>query len=262
VLRIKIGKVDANSEFDRTVAALEFIHQSTGSSATLFTLPTYPDPAMSVNVFVKPMKNLQVGFGVYDGSYANGVRTGDVGPRNFFRNTNDLFLIGEVDQSWTLGKEELAGRLGVGGWYNTNRFARFDGGQDSGTGAPFALLEQAIWRANPHDDRDVRGVSAFVMYGYADPVITVIDHNIGGGIAWIGPLPSRPTDVCGFGVQAAHFSDSFAPGDQFEVSYETFYRLQIKPWFSITPDIQYVSNPGGRGTPDALAVTLRFLVVF
>ena len=39
-VRVKVGKVDANSEFDHSEVAQEFLHQSAGSSATLFTLPT------------------------------------------------------------------------------------------------------------------------------------------------------------------------------------------------------------------------------
>jgi porin len=262
LLRIKAGKVDANNEFDHSKPAEEFLHQSTGSSATLFTLPTYPDPATSVNIFVKPTKDLQLGFGLYDGSYANGVRTGSLGPRAFFRSAEDLFLITEIDQSWTIGSTQLPGRLGVGGWYSTNTFARLDGSRATGTGGPYALLDQTLWRANPKDEHDARGITGFLMYGYADPAILSLDHSFGGGIAWTGPLPGRPDDVVGTGVQAVHFSSAFRPRHEYEASYEAFYRIQIKEWFAIKPDLQYIANPGGRGTSDALALTLRFEIHF
>jgi porin len=262
VLRIKAGKVDANNEFDHSETAQEFLHQSTGSSATLFTLPTYPDPATSLNIFVRPWKELQIGFGLYDGTYANGVRTGSTGPRTFFRSAEDLFLVSEVDCSWTAGKDALAGRLGLGGWYSTNQFARLDGGRATGTGAPYVLLDQAVWRASPKDEKDTRGVGVFVMYGYADPAILIYDHNIGGGIAWTGPIPGRPDDVTGAGVQAVHFSRSYHPRGEFEASYELFYRLQVTPWFAIKPDLQYIANTGGQRTPDALALTVRLEMHF
>jgi porin len=262
VLRVKAGKVDANNEFDHSETAQEFLHQSTGSSATLFTLPTYPDPATSLNIFVRPWKEVQIGFGLYDGTYANGVRTGSTGPRTFFRSAEDLFLISEVDYTWKAGKDALAGRLGVGGWYSTNQFARLDGGRATGTGAPYALLDQAVWRASPKDEKDTRGVGVFVMYGYADPAILIYDHNIGGGVAWTGPIPGRPDDVTGAGVQAVHFSRGYHPRGEFEASYELFYRLQVTPWFAIKPDLQYIANPGGQKTPDALALTVRLEVHF
>ncbi len=131
--RIKVGKVDANSEFDRSAYGRQFLNQSTGSSSTLFTLPTYPDAATSINVFLKPTKELQLGLGVYDGSLAQGVRTSGLGPKTFFRRPDDLFLIGEADQTWKLGPQQLTGRLGVGGWYSTNKFDRI---REGGGGPP------------------------------------------------------------------------------------------------------------------------------
>jgi porin len=236
--------------------AQEFLHQSAGSSATLFTLPTYPDPATGANVFVKPVEALQVGLGLYDGSYAYGVRTGSTGPRTFFRSAENLFLISEVDLSWQ------SGRLGVGGWYSTNTFAKLDGGRATGTGGPYALAEQTLWRANPKDEKDERGVRCFLMYGYADPAISIFDHSFGGGISWTGPLPGRDADVLGAGVQAVHFSDAYHPRDGFEASYELFYRVQVSSWLAVKPDVQYIAHPAGRGTPDALALTVRFEMHF
>jgi len=262
VLRIKLGKVDANTEFDHVNAAQEFLHQSAGSSATLFTLPTYPDPAMAINVFAKPHENLQLGFGVYNGSLANGTRTGDRGPGAVFPSADDLFLIGEIDASWTLARAHLPGRLGVGGWYSTNTFPRFDGGLATGTGAPYAFLEQTLWRANTSDDNDQRGVTLFLMYGDADPAIVPFDHNLGGGLAWTGPIPGRASDIAGIGAQAVHFSSGYDARASCEISYEIFYRLQLKPALAIKPDLQYIANPGGKGTPDAVLLTVRFEIVF
>jgi porin len=262
-VRVKVGKVDANTEFDRCDAAQPFLHQSTGSSATMFTMPTYPDPAISVNLFLKPRDDLQIGFGVYDGSLGSGVRTGELGPQPLYHGgAGRLFLIGEIDKSWTIGANKLAGQIGVGGWYSTNDFARLDGGEANGTGGPYAFAQQTVWRANPSDENDARGVAVFVMYGYADPAIVQFGHNIGGGIAWTGPIEARPNDVLGLGVQAVRFSDGFNATARFEASYEMFYQLQLTPWLMIKPDLQYVANPGGQGTPDALALTLRVQLDF
>ncbi len=267
-LRIKAGKIDANNDFDHSPTAQEFLHQSTGSSATLFTLPTYPDPATGLTIFLKPNKDTQIGFAIFDGSGAEGVHTGSNGPRTFFRNAQDLFLIAEIDQTWELGKDHLPGRLGVGGWYSTNHFQRMDsamgaaGRQVTGTGGPYLLLDQTIWRADPKSEKDGPNIAVFLMYGYGDPTILPYDHGIGGGLAWTGALPNRPDDILGVGVQAIHFGDAYRADCRFETSYEVFYRIQIAPWMAIKPDLQYISNPGGRGTADAVAVTLRIEMHF
>ena len=44
--------------------------------------------------------------------------------------------------------------------------------------------------ANPKESTDARGIGLFVMGGTADPAILQYDYNIGGGIAWTGPLIS------------------------------------------------------------------------
>lgn len=262
VLRVKAGKVDANSEFDRSPTALEFLNQSTGSSATLFTMPTYPDPATGINIFLTPVADLQLGFGLYDGSLASGVRTGALGPRNFFRNPQRLFLIAEIDKTWALGPNRLAGRLGVGGWYSTNKFQRLAGGETTGTGGPYVVLDQILWRASPRDDEDPRGIALYFMGGYADPAVINTDYHLGSGISWKGPIPGRTADIWGVGLNSVHLSDAVHPLHSFETSYETFYRLQITRWFSLKPDLQYVVHPGGGGVRDAVVATIRFELAF
>jgi porin len=242
--------------------AQPFLHQSTGASATLFTLPTYPDAALGINVFVKPASDLQIGFGVYDGSLAEGVRTGELGFQPLLHGGGGAFLIGEVDKTWKLAADQLQGRIGVGGWYSTNDFARLDGGEARGTGGPYALLEQSLWRANSADSDDARGIGMFVMYGSADPAIVQFAHNIGGGITWTGAIPGRDHDIIGAGAQAVRFSHDFDAQAAYEVSYELFYKVQATPWFVIQPDLQYIANPGGHGTPDALALSVRMQVNF
>lgn len=65
-LRVKAGWVDANSEFAVSEAAGEFANPSFGLSPALALLPSYPDPAPSLNVFARPLAGgPEVGGGVY-----------------------------------------------------------------------------------------------------------------------------------------------------------------------------------------------------
>ena len=68
--------------------------------------------------------------------------------------------------------------------------------------------------------------------------------------------------MLGAGVQAVHFSRGYEPRDEFEASYELFYRVQLSSWLAVKPDVQYVVHPGGKETPDAVAVTVRFEMHF
>ena len=124
-LRFKIGRLDANNEFAFVEHGAEFLHSSMGPSPTIFVLPTYPDPASSVNLFVYPTEGLSLGFGVYDGAASRGVTTGVHGPHTL--RGGDLFFIGGLDSQWTLGPQQLPGRLGLGGWEAYRDFYPFLG---------------------------------------------------------------------------------------------------------------------------------------
>jgi hypothetical protein len=48
------------------------------------------------------------------------------------------------------------------------------------------------------------------------------------------------------------FRDGAEYTDTQETSVELFYKIQITPYLSVQPDLQYVINPGGNGASDAL----------
>ena len=113
-VRVKIGKVEANSEFDFADNAGDFMCSSPGCSPTIFVFLTYPDPATSVNVFIYPNDSLYVGAGLYDGAGQEGISTGLRGPETFFGSPSDLFIIGEAGMTWECA-EGRPGRLAIGG---------------------------------------------------------------------------------------------------------------------------------------------------
>jgi len=259
-LRIKLGKVDTNSEFNYVDHGAEFIHSSPGFSPTIFVFPSYPDPAMSVNLFVYPTDWAYFGFGLYDGAMQNGFRTGSRGVETFTH--EGLFYIGEGGLTWSLGEDELDGRLGLGGWYHNGTFERFDEDTQNGTGGFYLVLDQLLTRENPDDAEDEQGVGIFFMYGRSDPDVSEVDHHVSAGLAWTGPIDGRDSDVLGFGVNYVHFSQETGSGftDHHETAYELFYKIEIAPQISIKPDLQYIANPGGEGLPDAFVATLRIEV--
>lgn len=265
LFRVKVGKLDANGEFAYVDHGGEFINSSMGFSPTIFTLPTYPDPAFSVNVFAYPTDWLYVGFGVYDGSGAQGVATGQRGVRTFFsHNAGELFLIGEVGVVYDLF-DHLPGRVAFGAWGHTADFTRFDGGTEDGTTGFYLLADQAIWRENPDNDEDEQGLSAFLQAGWADGAVSEIDTHIGGGATWTGLIPGRDDDILGLGATWVSLSDE--PGAGFtknsELTFEWFYRLQLTPALAIKPDLQWIVDPGGDASVnDAVVGTLRVEFVF
>lgn len=260
-IRVKVGKIDANADFAHTPDADEFINNSFAAQPVILGFPTYPDPAMGLTLFVNPTEKTYLGAGVFDGSTLAGHRTGDIGPAGFFHGASHLFYIGEAGIDWTAPRQ-LDGRFSVGLWHDTSDFDRFNGGSDSSSTGPYVMLDQQLWRENPSDKDDHQGIGLFAKYGYADPNVSAITHNIAAGMAWTGPIPGRDDDVFGLGVSWAGLSDHAGLTQSNETVYEMFYRLRLTTWFSIKPDLQYITHPAAGADGDTLAATVRMVIDF
>jgi len=243
---------------------------------------------MGVQAFFEPPSGFYAGTGVFDGSGARGVHTGEYGPRHFFDRPDDLFFIAEVGQHYKLpvGNRHLPGTLGVGGWYDSNHFPRLDGGGvQAGTGGAYLILDQLLWK--PFGERPVAvgapgenlvdqeveesypgGIAASFSVSWEDPIVNRIDGNALLGLTWTGPIPSRKIDALGLGATWAHFSADALTRDNYELAIETFYQIRFTEYLSLKPDLQYIIHPSGSGTLDespiqnALVFTLRLEMAF
>ncbi|MEM1108632.1 MAG: carbohydrate porin [Planctomycetota bacterium] len=266
-VRIKLGKMDANNEFAFVENGGEFINSSPGFSPTILAFPSYPDSAIGANVFVyedlDDRSAFYFGIGIFDGALQEGFATGQRGFSTVFGEPSDFFLIGEagVEHENALGP----GRIGVGVWHHSGTFDRFDAGTESGTTGGYVVVDQTLFRANPEDPEDERGIGLFAQYGWADDAVSEVDHHAGLGVQWTGPLAERPDDVLGLMVSPVFFTDEAGAGftEESEWAFEAFVKLQVTPWLSVKPDIQLILNPGGdEDIDDAWVGTLRFEATF
>jgi carbohydrate-selective porin OprB len=244
-LRIKAGKVDANTEFALVENAGNFLNSSMGYSPTILVMPTYPNARLGFNAFVAPTERFYAGLGVYD------VAGGGFMP------------IGEVGARWKSGKTQLPGRLGFGLWHYTGNLERFQGGSKAGTTGFFVVCDQRLWRERSEDHEDSQGLGVFFQFGSADADVSEITRHLGGGVEWTGAIPGRNADAIGFGATHVKFTSRPEAGFEksSELALETFYKIQVTPWLSIAPDVQYIRTPGGAASPGhALAGTVRVTV--
>jgi len=264
-VRIKVGRVAANSEYAFVDHGGEFGNSSMGFSLAVFVLPTYPDPAMSINVLFYPQEWLYAGLGIFDGSEQEGVLTGSRGAKIFFASPADLFVIGEPRVMWVAGSRELGRRLGLGGWgHHTGTINQFDGGVEDGTAGFYLVSDQEVWHENVKAQEDEQGIGLFFQYGNADPDISEVQSHFGAGLVWTGAIPTRDEDVVGIGLSKVWFTDEPQSGliNDTEVALELFYKVQLFPWATIKPDLQYIANPGGEGLADAVVGTVHIEVLF
>jgi len=258
--RLKIGKVDANSEFAYADTANEFIHSSSGFSPTIFVFPTFPDPAVSVNLFLTPTEGVQIGVGVYnaddDGAYS--------GRRFLSARFDEVYAIAEAAFSWEhLGLAQAGdGRLRIGAWHHTGEFAKFDGGTENGTHGYYLVADREIWRADQDDREDSRALRMFFQYGWADQDVSDFQHHVGLGFEHTGLFPCREIDTTGLMANYADLSDIPSAGFRHdEIAFEVFHHFQVTPYLGIKPALQYIVNPSGsQAIDDALVATIRFEV--
>ncbi len=212
--RLRVGKLDANSEFAYVAAAGDFSHSSAGFSPSIFVFPSYPDPATSVNLFVDSWApwsdaTATLGYGLYDGSFGvDEIRTGRRGPSTFFSSdlSNDFLhlLQWEVVTDHGGGQES---RTTVGAWKHTGLFERFDGGQEDGTEGVFATWERSL----PRSGLDGHHVYIFAQYGWADDAVSPISEHAAAGFVVEAPFVHRPLDRAGLYASLADFTEAEQP---------------------------------------------------
>ncbi|MDX2114037.1 MAG: carbohydrate porin [Planctomycetota bacterium] len=266
VLRIKFGKVEANSEFAFLNHGADFVNSGAAFPSTFQGFPTYPEPATSLNVFVYPAHWLYAGFGWYDGATLDGFATGGRGPATFFSDSksSSWSFIGEMGVT----AEELGflrnARLALGGLGHTNEIAAYDGGTQDGAAQFYALAEALVWKRVADDPDDKQGLAAVVRYCWADEEVTVAGNYLAGGVQLTGTFSGRESDTTGVFASWLDMSDADGAGfDGDEWVIEWFYKVQVTPWLSVKPDLQYVIDPSGnQDIDDALVGILRVEVVF
>jgi len=263
--RIKVGKVDFNSEFSVAETAGEFVNSTAAVSPTIFVYPTYPNPATSVNVFYHPTETFYVGGAVYDGAGGEGVSIGKLGPSSFFSSdpSDAMFYAAEVGNAWAGGGGWGAGRVSLGAWHSTGKFARFSGGIEEGTEGIWAGFEQRVWRENPTEEDD-QGLGVFLTVGVSDEDVSGCGTSVAAGLQWTGPFTGRDSDVFGLGVFHCDLTDDPAAGTpNDETVFEALYKVQLTNSISVKPEVQYILNPGGVvGVDDTLVALIRFEFLF
>lgn len=263
-VRVKLGKIDVNSEFAAPPYGEEFLNGSTAFSPTILSIPEGSDTAFGANVFVYPTDRFYAGVGVYDGALQAGYNTGGNGPATTFGPPDDAFVIGETGVTWDGGDSGRDGKVALGYWYHSGHFDRFDGGVDHGTSGPYVYASQTLWKANPGDENDDRAVGIFAQYGYADPSVSLAEHHVGAGIVWLGPIPGRDEDQLGASVNWIRFTDANGAdlSHHTETAIELYYKGQLLKWLSVKPDVQYIIHPGGTDEGDAVQFTIQFVADF
>ncbi len=245
-LRLKGGKIDANTEFDAVQTAGDFLNASMGYSPTIVAFPSYPEPKLAFTAFLQPTVH-------------NGLATGI-----FETASSGTLSILEPSRTWTVGHTENQGRVSVGYWHLSGDVDRFDGGKAHGTQGFYSVAEQTLWRTS-QSDRTEHTVSAYFQIGSANGKLSPFERHMGGGAVLQGTWGKRPQDSIGIAATDVRLSSQPAAGFETgsELVLESYYKAFLTRHFSLVPDFQFVHHPGGSlAHADCPIFTSRFVASF
>jgi len=94
-----------------------------------------------------------------------------------------------------------------------------------------------------------------------------MNFYIDGGLNYKGLITTRDNDVLGVAFAYGHLNNnpednegSSFPG--YEMVFEATYQMELTPWLSFQPDLQYVIHPSGTDIANALVLGVQATVSF
>jgi porin len=115
-----------------------------------------------------------------------------------------------------------------------------------------------VWR------RGEQSLNLFLRGGVVPSDRNLVSFYVDGGVGLKGLVPGRADDTLTFGIAYAGISPDAAALDRdagnlerdYEVVLEASYAVQIAPWWTLQPDLQYIIHPNGGQNPDDPTVRL------
>ena len=125
----------------------------------------------------------------------------------------------------------------------------------------YTSMDQLVLKENA-DAKDKQGLGVFFRYGWNKRDINKISDFWSMGAQYQGLIPKRDNDVLAFGMNQSILSSQYRheinPNADRETVYELYYSVQITPWIFVTPDIQFITEPGGLSNArDSLVGSIR-----
>ena len=280
---VRAGLMLGDSQFLQSNTAANFINN--GISWPTFLAgnlpasgPAYPLPAPGVRLRVKPRDDVMLQTAVFSGDPAGGNGSNQPVPLptgTVFSLSGGAFFIAEASYLPNQGKDApgLPGAYRIGAWYHTSsRFGdqRFDIdglslASPQSTGIPlnhtgdygiYGVIDQTLYRVPGTDDQ---GLSAFLRAGGVPNDRNLISFYADGGLLYKGLVRGRPDDKVGVAFAYARIGDNareldgdigalgsfFYPVRSDETMIEVIYQAQLKPWWTLQPEFQYIFRPGG-----------------
>ena len=252
LFNIKIGKQDANVDFQSLNTGFEFLNLAF-SFIDNTPMPLFPSQQMGVRARLKLPKNVYIQDGFYDGNLAIGAN-----PKSFFTGENNYLNMTEIYKLTNFkGKE---GKYLIGDWIKTGKYESFRNSIERNNYGFYAGFEQKL--INRFEDKS-GGLNVFGQFGYARNSINDVPYYGGLGLVFKGITTKRKDDSIGIAFGWHQFDRQLHKIENrtSEKVIELFYKIKVTEFLYIQPDIQYIIKPGGN-EKNAFAIGLRSCITF
>ena len=241
---ITFGKLDPTAYFDNNEVAndetTQFLGRIFRNSPTL----EFPDNTAGIRLAYMPLEWLELGYGVFDAN-SDWEKIGD-----------NLFNIAQVTFKTNLFN--LAGNYRFYGWSNNAYHTKW---------TDASRTKEASYGFGLSFDQKVSDIAtAFLRYGWQDPKVYnpeitatgdlyySLEQSWSAGLEFEGRPWGREKDVFAFAVGQVVPSDDYKKARgriaKTEGHFETYYRIHVNDYLSISPDFQYIWNPFGKDVAD------------
>ncbi len=272
-LWLRAGNLLADTEFGTSEYGGLFLNSGFGwpafiSANTLNTGPAFNVPALGFRVWYEANEHWHFAAGVYDGDTFDST-SGDphVNPNglHFHLDSNQgVFVIGEAVYHPNRGPKTtgLPGAYRAGIWqHNKNQIGQGATATPNQTYGLYFGANQLVWREPGQKKGENQGLGLFFRSGGSPADRAKYEYVIDGGFNYAGLIPGRDDDQFGVGIVFAKHSKHL--DTDHEMVIEASYRMQLKPWWIVQPDVQWIHHPSGNNsTPDAWLVGLRTSITF
>jgi porin len=203
-------------------------------------------------------------------------------------------FMNEAQFRWGQSEESkiLPGTIKMGAWFQTGQNAdALAETTSSGNSGYYLVLDQMLFRessdgalfpaicckptdctprANESDKSD-QGIGCFARIGCTPPDRNAVDFYFDTGLTYKGLIPKRDNDTIGLAFCCAKTNSKWQrpspdvdfPANGSEMILEATYQVELAPWMTLQPDLQYIINPGGQNSiGNALVIGCRASVLF
>lgn len=257
---LRFGKIDLTAGFEHHNCPVSFDCSGFANDETtqflngaLINNPTIPFPenGLGVAVLYGPDNFWYASAAVADAE----ADLRETGFKTTFGGEDYFFYIAETGFTpvFSSANGSLPGAYRIGLWYDPQPKANTDLADEGKSYRDdvgfYITCDQMLTKENT-DPVDTQGLGIFFRYGNADSKRNDITGFWSIGFQYQGLFEGRDDDVLGIGFAHGSFSDkaSATYTADYESAFEVYYSVQVAPWLAISPDVQYVTNPGGDST--------------